>query len=109
MLLHSKVLIWLLNRVDVMVQQVGLGTSGFIALFYAMMLSVEGIGVWREKRWAEWLMVVATASLVPLEVVHMIHKPGALKVLIICANILIVVYLILTLRRHRAHSAPSGQ
>lgn len=106
MLLHNSVLIWLLNRFDVLLQAASLRTTGIVSLCYAIVLMTEGIGVWKQKRWAEWLMVVATASLVPLEVLHFIHKPGFIKVLIICANILIVVYLVRTLRRHAHHSAP---
>ena len=39
-----------------------------IAFFaYAGLFVVEGIGLWRQRRWAEYLTVIATASFVPLE------------------------------------------
>src|ERR1700744_509745 len=46
-----------------------------VTLFYAAVFAVEGIGLWMEKRWAEWLTVVVTASLIPLEVWEMFHRP----------------------------------
>src|SRR6204780_408794 len=37
------------------------------ALAYAAVFAVEGIGLWMEKRWAEWLTTIIIASLIPLE------------------------------------------
>jgi len=100
LLLHNTVLIWLLNRFDVMLQAPSLHTTGLFALVYSLVLLTEGIGVWKQQRWAEWLMVCATASLIPLEVYHLTHKPTFIKVLIIVINVMIVIYLARTLKRH---------
>src|SRR5271154_3696313 len=35
-----------------------------ITLAYAAVFAVEGIGLWMQKRWAEWLTTVITASLI---------------------------------------------
>ena len=43
-------------------------TLRIVSLSYAAIFSVEGIGLWMEKRWAEWLTTIITASLIPLEV-----------------------------------------
>ena len=45
------------------------------AAAYAVVESIECIGLWREKRWAEYLTVAATAGLIPLEV-HL-NRPGS--------------------------------
>src|ERR1700737_875434 len=39
-----------------------------VTLAYAAVFATEGIGLWLQKRWAEWLTVIVTASLIPLEV-----------------------------------------
>ena len=105
MLMHSKILMWILNRFDLMLQAPNLTQTGALALMYSMVLCVEGVGVWMQKRWAEWLMVGATASLIPLEIFHMIHKPGFLKVVVIVVNAGIVWYLARTIRRHSSSEA----
>jgi len=38
-----------------------------VTLAYAAVFAVEGVGLWMEKRWAEWLTTIITASLIPLE------------------------------------------
>jgi len=65
----------------------------FVTLTYAAVFAVEGIGLWLQRRWAEWLTVVITASLIPLELWEMIHKPSIGAAAVIIANSLIVGYL----------------
>src|SRR5437764_823541 len=36
-------------------------------LFYALLFAVEGIGLWLERTWAEYLTIVSTACLLPVE------------------------------------------
>ena len=74
---------------------------GLIALFYAALFATEGVGLWREKRWAEYLTVVATASLVPFEIWEIAHRPSLIKVAVLVGNVVIVAYLIYRLRRPR--------
>src|SRR5690349_11895421 len=40
---------------------------GVGSLAYAGLFLTEGLGLWRLKRWAQWLTVLITSSLVPLE------------------------------------------
>src|SRR5436190_17054253 len=35
---------------------------------YALLFTVEGIGLWMGKVWAEYLTIVATASFIPFEI-----------------------------------------
>jgi uncharacterized membrane protein (DUF2068 family) len=60
---------------------------------YAGVFATEGIGVWMQKRWAEWLTVIITASLIPLEVWELIFRPNVGKVAVLVANAAIVIYL----------------
>jgi len=64
------------------------------ALAFGAVEGVEAVGLWLEKRWAEYLTVVATASLLPLEVVELAHHVTALKVAGFLVNIAVVVYLV---------------
>ena len=75
---------------------------GLISLGYGALELVEGVGLWRRLRWAEYLTVVATAIFIPLEVYELAHHATLLKVGGLVVNILIVVYLIRVLRRHES-------
>jgi uncharacterized membrane protein (DUF2068 family) len=70
------------------------------ALGYGVLELVEGVGLWLRKRWAEWLTVVATSLLVPLELYELVKKPSPLKAAGLVVNILIVVYLVRVVRRN---------
>src|ERR1700704_223627 len=37
----------------------------FGTFLYATLFVIEGIGLWMDKLWAEWLTIVSTAGLVP--------------------------------------------
>jgi uncharacterized membrane protein (DUF2068 family) len=64
-----------------------------LTLTYAAVFAVEGVGLWMQRRWAEWLTVVITASLIPLEFWELIHRPSFGAAGVIAANMLIVGYL----------------
>jgi uncharacterized membrane protein (DUF2068 family) len=65
-----------------------------VTLAYAAVFAVEGVGLWMQKRWAEWLTVIITASLIPLEAWEIFFRPTIGKVLILLANVAVVAYLV---------------
>src|SRR5260370_32398812 len=65
-----------------------------VTLAYAAVFAVEGVGLWMQKRWAEWLTVIITASLIPLEGWEIFFRPTIGKVLILLANGAVVAYLV---------------
>jgi uncharacterized membrane protein (DUF2068 family) len=73
-----------------------------LALGYGMLELVEGAGLWLDKLWAEYLTVIATSLLVPLELYELVRKPSLLKAVGIVVNVLIVLYLARRLRRRLA-------
>jgi uncharacterized membrane protein (DUF2068 family) len=78
---------------------------GIIAIAYGVLEGVEGYGLWRRRRWAEYLTVLATSLLFIPEIWEIARKATPLKVGALLANIAIVGYLILRLRTAR-RSAP---
>lgn len=57
--------------------------------------------------WGPWLVVVATGSLLPFELVHFGHGPRASRLLLFAVNLLIVVYLARGVwREHRERVSP---
>ena len=69
------------------------------AFVYAALFFVEGIGLFLQKRWAEWLTIVATASLIPFEIYELVHRMTAMKIAVLAINIAVVIYLITRVRR----------
>jgi uncharacterized membrane protein (DUF2068 family) len=74
---------------------------GIAASAYATLFAVEGWGLWTGKRWAEYLTIVATASLIPLELWEMWRRPTTLKAIAVVVNVAIVVYLWRLVQRNR--------
>ncbi len=75
---------------------------GVACLAYAAVFTVEGVGLLRGRRWAEWLTVVVTGSFIPFEVWELMRRPGAGKLVAVVVNAAIVVYL--AWRRVRAEA-----
>jgi uncharacterized membrane protein (DUF2068 family) len=70
--------------------------------FYALLHSIEGIGLILERDWAGYLVVIASTLLIPFEIYEIFEKPRALRVALLILNAGIVVYLIAALRKERA-------
>jgi uncharacterized membrane protein (DUF2068 family) len=69
------------------------------ALGYGALELTEGVGLWLEKLWAEYLTVIATSLLIPLELFELVHKPSPWKAGGVAVNVAIVAYLVRTLRQ----------
>ena len=98
---HSKAISYLLHKLQAVLAGGALHATGLLALFYAAVLFTEGIGVYMEQRWAELLMIFATAGLIPLEIRHLWHRPGLVGAVILLANCFIVWFLYRVLKREK--------
>jgi uncharacterized membrane protein (DUF2068 family) len=78
------------------IKQLGLGS-----MIYAGLFLTEGIGLWLEQRWAEWLTVIITSSLIPIEIYEIYRYPTAIKIAVLPINIAIVAYLLYRIRGKR--------
>ena len=72
------------------------------SLFYAALMLTEGVGLMRGKRWAEYLTIVASASLVPPEIYEIVRHVTVTRVGVLVLNLVIVGYLVVRVRRERA-------
>lgn len=66
---------------------------------YSALFLTEGVGLFLRKRWAEFLTVISTAGLIPLELYELIHRPTAIRALLLLVNLAVVAYLIFEIRR----------
>ena len=79
---------------------------GWVTLAYAAVFAVEGAGLWMRRRWAEWLTIVITGSLIPFEVWRLASAPGLGKAIIVVLNVAIVAYLLRQLRAATMRKSP---
>jgi uncharacterized membrane protein (DUF2068 family) len=103
LLVHGKIVLYLLSKLQAVLADGQLRVPGLLALFYSAILFTEGIGVYLQKRWAEYLMVFATATLIPFEVRHIYHRPGIVGVVVLAVNCFIVWFLYRVLKRETHH------
>lgn len=68
--------------------------SGAATGVYALTSLVEAMGLWFEKRWAEFLVIGLTAISIPPELLELAQGVSGLKFGVFLGNLLILVYLI---------------
>jgi len=69
-------------------------TLAITAAVYCVIEGIEAVGLWRERRWAEYLTVVATAGFLPFEIHELLDRVSVFRVSALVVNIAILVYLI---------------
>jgi uncharacterized membrane protein (DUF2068 family) len=77
---------------------------GTIALAYGALEGTEAYGLWKRRRWGEWLTLIATSLLLIPEVWALTKSATPLKIGGLLVNLLVVAYLFWRLRRKPARS-----
>src|SRR3984885_169982 len=86
------------NLHPLQIKKLGLGSFLYATLFLA-----EGTGLWLQKRWGEWLTVIITRSLVPIELYEIPRHSTYMNLEVIALNIGIVIYLIHHIRTEQTN------
>ncbi len=81
------------------------GVGSFV---YASVFAVEGVGLWMQKKWAEYLTVIVTISFIPIEIYEIAHQVSAPKIVALCFNVAVVIYLFVMLTAGRRAREPPG-
>jgi uncharacterized membrane protein (DUF2068 family) len=68
------------------------------AAAYAVLEGVEAVGLWYQKRWAEYLTFVATCVFIPYEVYELAQGFSWFKLVAFLVNVVIAVYLLVAKR-----------
>jgi len=102
---HSHYLHWILEK-SANVDERKLRELSVGTFFYSALFLCEGVGLALRKRWAEYLTIISTASLMPIEILEIYKRPSAASVALLLVNLGVVAYLVRELRRtHRVHPA----
>lgn len=67
---------------------------GFLAFSYAAICLLEGIGLYLEKTWGEYLTLLITASFLPWELFEVFRHITWLRVVLLVVNLLVFLYLL---------------
>jgi uncharacterized membrane protein (DUF2068 family) len=81
---------------------------GAAAFSYAALGLLEGIGLYLEKVWAEYLTLIITASFLPWEIFEVIHKITCVRVSLLVVNALVLLYLLVLVTRRGRNSDGSS-
>jgi len=68
--------------------------TGLALSAYAVVEGAEAVGLWLTQRWAEYLTLLATAALLPLEIYELAVRVSPLKIIALIVNVAVVVYLL---------------
>jgi uncharacterized membrane protein (DUF2068 family) len=94
---HIEKLLAKLGRIDERrLEELSVGT-----FFYAGLFLTEGIGLALRKRWAEYLTIVSTAALLPLEIYEITKLVTTVRIVLLLINVAVVAYLVIEVRRPR--------
>jgi uncharacterized membrane protein (DUF2068 family) len=81
---------------------------GIAAFSYAGLGILEGIGLYLEKSWAEYLTLAVTASFLPWEIFEILRRVTWFRSGLLVANVLIFFYLLrLVTERKRCKQQPA--
>ncbi len=89
--LIARTLTWVVDELGRVLPHVTVLALG--ALLYAALETTEGIGLAKQRRWAEYLTVIATGALIPFEVIEVVHRVTPFRAGALLVNVAIVVYL----------------
>jgi uncharacterized membrane protein (DUF2068 family) len=74
--------------------EIGLALDGLLS-------AVEAFSLWRGYRWAPWLVVIATASPLPLEIAEVVRTARPSRAGLVMVNLAVVAYLARLLAKER--------
>jgi uncharacterized membrane protein (DUF2068 family) len=75
---------------------------GTVLFLYAVLYTIEGVGLWMELRWVEWMTVVTTSLAIPFEIFELFRHATWIKTSVLTANVAILAYLLWFVRRKPA-------
>lgn len=78
----------------VQVQSGSLRVIFVTAGIYCLLEGVEAVGLWRQRRWAEYLTAVATAGFLPFEIIELGKRVTLFRVGALVVNVAILVWLL---------------
>jgi uncharacterized membrane protein (DUF2068 family) len=90
---ESKFINFILDKASLLDDRI-LRRIGAVVFVYAGLDLIEGIGLYLEKVWAEYLTLAITASFLPLELFEVFRRITPVRVGLLVVNTLVLFYLL---------------
>ena len=90
---ESRLVIFILRKASIINGRV-LERISLVAYCYATLTLIEGIGLYLEKAWGEFLTLIITASFLPWEILEIFRRLTWVRVGLLTINILVFAYLL---------------
>jgi uncharacterized membrane protein (DUF2068 family) len=90
---ESRLVTFFLEKASLVNEPV-LRRIGFFAFCYAAVTLVEGIGLYLEKAWGEFLTLAITASFLPWELFEIYRHITWIRIGLFAINVLVFIYLL---------------
>lgn len=65
----------------------------WVSVIFGSLHGAEGVGLWFRRRWAEYLCILSTASLLPMEIHELVVKPGPARAAALGLNLAVLLFL----------------
>ena len=94
------------------VVQVKPKTVLFVSLgmfFYAALSGLEAIGLWYEKAWGRWLILISIGISIPVEIYELSKGFSWMKLVVFLLNIGIFAYVLLKFPKHHGAGKPRAK
>ena len=95
----SIIIDWILKKV-INLNPRTLAFSGIGAGVYAIITSIEAVGLWYEKRWAHVLVLGLVGISIPPEVYELVRGISLIKIFIFLLNLAVFGYLLRNFPKH---------
>ncbi len=90
---ENKLIKWALDKAATVTPH-NLRFFGNVAFFYAAVFATEGVGLFLRKHWAEYMVLVSTGALLPVEFYEIYLKLAWWKMAVVVTNLAILLYLV---------------
>lgn len=104
---ESRMVALLMEKVD-LIDQHRLREIGFATFAYSALALTEGVGLMREKVWAEYLTLFLTISFLPWELYELARHPNWFRLGVLVTNLLVLAYLVWLLQRKKQRVVRAG-
>jgi uncharacterized membrane protein (DUF2068 family) len=86
--LFNRVLVFTSNLTTT--KQTALAITAF---GYAALMGTEGTALYLRKPWARWFTIIATSSLIPIELYEIAREVHPIRIIVLIVNVAVVIYL----------------
>lgn len=90
---HRFIISWVLKHLA-QIPPHTLQFAAIAACLYGTLSTVEAIGIWFEKHWGRWLILVGVGVSLPFELIELFHHLSWIKLILFAANLLAFWYVL---------------